>query len=279
MKYQSLGRSNVMVFGDFNARTSNLVDFYIADKFNNVFDDNGDCQVPNDMNITGRHNMDVTINEYGRVLIELCKKADMRILNGRVLGDLHGAFTCHHYNGSSCVDYCIVDSCLLDQIQYFKVFDILSDHCMIGLLIKAGFYKPTLITIDCELSALPNRYIWNETSAESYKKIFNTNVMNQKIKRPENVNFYEEDINDSLDLYYTCNILHDTANISLKKANRNVPKNISKSNKIKSKKWYNIECLSTQKQLMRLGNMLCKSPKICTSEANILKRRKLTRKR
>ena len=61
----------------------------------------------------------------------------MRILNGRVTGGLQGNFTCHHYSGSSCVDYGIVGSKIFDQIQYFKVnnhLDIISDHCMISML-------------------------------------------------------------------------------------------------------------------------------------------------
>ena len=66
----------------------------------------------------------------------------MRILNGRIIGDLFGKFTCHKPTGSSLVDYVIVSEELLDNVLYFKVSDFIPNfsdcHCKLSfsLLVK-----------------------------------------------------------------------------------------------------------------------------------------------
>ena len=40
--------------------------------------------------MTERQNQDKHVNAFGRKLINLCKTLQLRILNGRVLGDLRG---------------------------------------------------------------------------------------------------------------------------------------------------------------------------------------------
>ena len=44
---------------------------------------------------------------YGRNLLETCTALNLRIVNGRIVGDLEGKKTCFHFNGSSVVDYVI----------------------------------------------------------------------------------------------------------------------------------------------------------------------------
>ena len=51
----------------------------------------------------------------------------LRILNGRKTGDSIGYFTCHKYNGSSVVNYCLVGECIFKDIIYFHVQQNLSD--------------------------------------------------------------------------------------------------------------------------------------------------------
>ena len=87
-----------------------------------------------------RENEDIcSINEYGKRLPELCIGIELRILNGRILGDLEGKLTCHKWNGSSTVDYGIVQNSLFRDTDFFKVLDLighLSDHCLISAGLK-----------------------------------------------------------------------------------------------------------------------------------------------
>ena len=64
-----------------------------------------------------RNSYDNKLDARGRPLLELCVTTKMRILNGRVIGDLFGKYTCHKPTGSSVVDYIILsedfDKCVI----------------------------------------------------------------------------------------------------------------------------------------------------------------------
>ena len=54
-------------------------------------------------------------------MLETCTALNLRILNGRIVGDLEGKKTCFHYNGSSVVDYVIGSKSILRNAQYLIV--------------------------------------------------------------------------------------------------------------------------------------------------------------
>ena len=88
-----------------------------------------------------RHSQDsVTVNSRGRNLLEICTALNLRIFNGRIVGDLEGKKTCFHYNGSSVVDYVIGSKAILQNVRYLIVNPLmphLSDHCHVTYAIKA----------------------------------------------------------------------------------------------------------------------------------------------
>ena len=86
----------------------------------------------------GKNNEDSTINNYGKTLLDLCIKTDLRILNGRTLGNLPGTFTSFQYNGKSVVDYIIMSEKLLTQATNMTVSppNHLSDHSPINMQLK-----------------------------------------------------------------------------------------------------------------------------------------------
>ena len=52
-----------------------------------------------------RNNLDSKrLNNSGKSLFSLCRDTSLRIVNGRMIGDLLGNFTSIHYNGCSVVD-------------------------------------------------------------------------------------------------------------------------------------------------------------------------------
>jgi hypothetical protein len=71
----------------------------------------------------------------GKNLLYYCISYQLRILNGRVLGDAFGKYTCFTPQGCSVVDYVIVSEGILDQILYFCINDFvatISDcHCIL----------------------------------------------------------------------------------------------------------------------------------------------------
>ena len=77
--------------GDLNARTSCEVDFILNDspRYLPLFD----SYKPDDK-IKLRKSHDDVLDERGKELIDLCITYQMRIVNGRCIGDLLGNFTC-----------------------------------------------------------------------------------------------------------------------------------------------------------------------------------------
>ena len=66
-----------------------------------------------------RYIQDKNVNTNGKHLADLCMINNLKILNGRNIGDLVGKYTCYHYNGSSTVDYIITETDLFDKVRYF----------------------------------------------------------------------------------------------------------------------------------------------------------------
>jgi hypothetical protein len=102
-------KGNVMLVGDFNARTSKLMD-YISQEGNTFIND----ITENSFIPQVKNNFDNLINEHGKHLIDLCKSSNLTILNGRTPGDSFGKPTYHQ----GWVDYKIFVVCY--NYSYFK---------------------------------------------------------------------------------------------------------------------------------------------------------------
>ena len=111
-KYASIPSEHVILVGDFNARTKDYDD--------TVTNNGGDfleveaSGIKASRKVPKRNNRDKKANKYGRKLVDLCIATDSYIMNGRTLGDIQGKFTCYQPNGTSTVDYAIVNETLLD---------------------------------------------------------------------------------------------------------------------------------------------------------------------
>ena len=227
-KYVNKGK--IMLLGDFNARTYNICE--------NIIDDN-DSFIPlpddyvADVNIIPRVSQDMIINEYGKELLEICTSCQLRILNGRKFGDLSGKYTCHKYNGSSVVDYCIVSDSMYSEITHFKVhpwLPLLSDHSMITVSIKRSKQKLLRDPIKQNIGeTLPRKFVWSKSSGEKYEQSFNDIDINKDIKHlllsVVNNNNVEMKLNELNDIF------NKAADRSLKKVN-----SVYKQSKQKRKK-------------------------------------------
>ena len=82
---------------------------------------------------THRYIQDKNTNTNGEHLADLCMIINLKILNGRKIGDLVGKYTCDHYNGSSTVDYIITETNLFDKVGYFQVLplNLFYEYCPI----------------------------------------------------------------------------------------------------------------------------------------------------
>ena len=82
-----------------------------------------------------RNNANYIINKVGREILRLCIGNRLRILNGRLTGDLDRNNTCYQTNGASTVDYALASEALINTILGFQVHALItcSYHCPISL--------------------------------------------------------------------------------------------------------------------------------------------------
>ena len=144
----------VLLFGDLNAQTGLLDDFYSdcdPHPFGEIaLNSNEESPIPVRHlpdQYKSRVSKDEICNSYGKDLIEVCKATDSIICNGRFLPDSNsGQYTCHTSKGSSCVDYALASYHSLACIQCFEVMALheISDHCPIALSLQLPHPTKTL---------------------------------------------------------------------------------------------------------------------------------------
>ena len=133
-------KGNILVIGDLNARIADKLDY-----IENEIDIHDTCTLQNllpedyscDFNIA-RNSLDKICNNQGQQLLDLCIASQIRVLNGRFIGDIMGNLTCYKSNGASTVDYALADVNLMKNISFFQISDpsYLSDHAQIAVHIK-----------------------------------------------------------------------------------------------------------------------------------------------
>ena len=118
-------RGEVIICGDTNARTGNLLDYVPMQVLNEP------SYIHNiKPNEHPRNNVDKIINNYGRQLIDMCKYTGLQICNGRLT---KSAFTCYKHNGESVVDYLLATPNVNKYVSKINIADKTadSDHCAI----------------------------------------------------------------------------------------------------------------------------------------------------
>ena len=172
--------SHLIICGDLNARTGFTKD-YISQ------DDNNYIPLPNnyacDTQITPRLNQDPTLSPRGQQLIDMCISSQLIILNGRMLGDSAGYFTCHKYNGSSVVDYMITSRNLYDRaitLHVNKYNASVSDHCLITAEfdIRSQYKREPLHQTWCPM---PSKVKFDKHTISLFQTILSTAEIKMKI--------------------------------------------------------------------------------------------------
>ena len=164
-------KGEVIVQGDFNARTNVDDDTVTIDKYDEDF------MIPVDNlaeGIQSRNSEDkVSADHRGKELLEMCKSLGLLILNGRKVGDIFGAYTSFQWNGNSVVDYVLTSHSLYHSINYFRIGKFvpwLSDHCALRYSLDSCLeydYNPEQNKPDVKLEKL----FWNEESPGKFISI------------------------------------------------------------------------------------------------------------
>ena len=252
-------KGNIMLLGDFNARTSKNVDYISKEGSSYINDVTENSSLPRN-----RENFDNIINNHGKKLLELCKHCNLRILNGRKTGDSFGKPTFHGKHGTSVVDYIICDQELAQSIENFivKPPTYFSDHSQIVTWLKINQITYTSSndtnTLPSISHKLPMQFIWDHhTSAPLFKESLQSINSQKKIDQLINTNFPKSKDGINEFSYQLQDILLDAAKKSLKMKKQ---KFRNKINNVSNKKWFDKECRLKRHTVRKLANKKHRDP-------------------
>ena len=250
----------VVISGDFNARTAEL-----RDAIGNI-DLNHYTILKN-----SRENDDKTVNSYGRKLIDLCKNNNMIILNGRTrskYGCDNKGFTCYKYNGSSVVDYTIVEISAVKQITQFEIGGRRqeSDHCHIVFNFRDNFDE--IRAHKATKGAVFHFYKWDASRRRQYLESVNS---------PSTMQNYQQFLCDIIDINSNSDsVLNHFHNLITGAIASNFKKYGDKSRgSFPHNPWFDAEC----KQLKSQIHSLYKCDPNSTNTAKLCRRYKATTRR
>ena len=241
-----MGKGDVILQGDFNARSGNENDYLPNDKYDGIFG------IENHEDPPHRNSEDRKICERGSLLIDLCRSYDFRIANGRTLGDIFGKFTSMQWNGSAVVDYVITPAFSLQKIVELKIgeyYPWLSDHCPITYKLKTQLDRTTNEKTLVETSELPPKIRWNpETRAKFLEKIKSDNIKSSLQSLTDSDS--PEEIISKLSLTLKQCASDDLVPTSKKHKHKNQT----------NKPWFDLECQKSKKALKGIAGKLKHNP-------------------
>jgi exonuclease III len=143
--YNLKNEGNILLLGDFNARTATKQATLLSDDSNhNPLWPDEDLVLSNSYK---RSSQDLIEKLFGIELVKLCSSQDLIICNGVMKWTNSNQMTCIHGLGSSFVDYVIYDIPVSNQIT---TFDLLndhepeSDHKPLTLTLKFSMHRSTI---------------------------------------------------------------------------------------------------------------------------------------
>ena len=241
--------SSILMLGDFNSRTKNILDYVIPD--NDIFENTNQSEILEELQSDLRHfedsvtfslhrrNSDTGVNNYGYKMVEFCIDNNMYILNGR--GNIDSCrTTCKNV---STIDYFLSSPNIIPLLQTLYVHEfchLLSDlHNAVSLDISIQ-YMEERSTFNSERNE--NIRLWNSDETATFVNSFdpqNTKEllnMLSELKSKDNVS--QHDIDNFVNYFNDFHMEKCRASFGIV-----VQQTPSKqSNKNKTPRWYGKKC-------------------------------------
>lgn len=151
---------NLILIGDFNARTKNLQDLEMV-----VENVDGSIR-------RTRQSEDEQVNDNGKKILQLCNDLSLVILNGRTIGDTEGKFTFIGGVGKSVIDYCLISQQAKELVSKFSIESQMhSDH--LPLKLELVIKEDSECKNDYKL--LP-KTCWNNSKQSIYNRDINKKI-------------------------------------------------------------------------------------------------------
>ena len=270
-------KGNIILCGDFNARIHTTMDYlnndYASDHYEMPCDYHPDQQLP-------RNSADSLTNAFKRTFLDLILESQLKILNGRTLGDFNGNYTCINPNGSSVVDYIAISPQIDKLVKYMKIgnFTSFSNHNPLSLHISIPHVRNSLLPIHKLFKRAPNRFKFPITAKEQVLDAQNNSKFTEC---SENINDKSFPITHEGSIEFNNEVTNLLNNICQSCLEKTKP---PKQSKLQFKPWYTSSCRSAKKALNKAARIVSKFPnnaylrlkyyKIKKSYKNLIKRTK-----
>ncbi len=141
---EAMSLGNVLLVGDFNARTGTNINFIDCSQLANVLlvSQAIEDTLPNDM--LERQNRDTVTTRWHCEFLDLSRSTGLFILNGRTPGDISREYTCLSNKGFSTVDYFLTT---IDQLEGVKHLEVNCDEKYLGHKDAHSDHRPLVLTI------------------------------------------------------------------------------------------------------------------------------------
>ena len=244
-------RGYVVICGDLNARTGINSDYIKQDeesRYENLLYYEID-------EIHPRNSQDRVICSRGRRILETCISANLRIVNGRKIGDGIGRYTCHKINGSSTIDYLIVSQKSYKNIPFMKINKFsgdISDHCSLSwaMLTNRQLFlrKPSKNMYN----EFPRKFNWSSMCINKFQEHLLNSDSTKKIEK-----LLHKPLNSKLDVEMSTlglqQILQEAGRAAIPHKNiKTVHKN--------SKKWFDNSLKDLKKSVLLSGTAFQNNP-------------------
>ena len=235
----------ILFTGDLNGRTGVVDDIYRDDGKT----DHNPIPIPNTfVNLPIRKNCDNIVNSHGKKIIYLCHTLDLKILNGRMIGDAIGNFTHLNSNmGESTIDYSICNKKMYECVDNFMVLPLneLSDHSKIVTVLKSSITAPKIEKDEYKWNPLNPRFKWDNRNKQSFSNALkNENNLIEDILQRIEAGLIDSSGEKIQQLYMNAT---EIALERTKKPGKNWKK------RKKSKKWFDKECDILKRQVQNQG--------------------------
>ncbi len=231
-------KGKLLLCGDFNSRSGLLKDHIPLDSCDS-FTHLPSSYTPDPHFIRNRCNLDTTVNNYGRQLIDVCNGQFLCILNGRVMGDYFGNYTCLKYNGSSVVDYNLISKDIFSIVESFNVLPLteFSDHRPLSLnLNTSNICDSPKDSEEFPITCAPGKYIFANGSKTKYIDALQDPLLHQKIC-DFNTKVYDTNVDSAVDDFNF--ILKEAAKKSARYIRPKIRKRVTKP-------WFDTDCFNAR---------------------------------
>ena len=250
--YSDYGK--IMVIGDLNARTGLSSDH--SESCDNIEKyihclEGAELNLDADVSVGRRFSLDTKIESSGVKLLQICKDAGLRILNGRLGEDAGiGNFTFQSSRGKSVIDYVICSPSLFKIVHSFCVHDIsvFSDHAPLQLIIRSN-----VNTVISQGSEVVKKLSWDTDKVADFKNVLGNNLhiletcINDIVSQNSNIddgvnNFAQTLYNSAFDVFGKVKRLGINGN----------------TQRLYSSPWFNQECETARAELKRANKQFRK---------------------